>query len=162
LEDAFSVALVGIAGLASLIGLAELSGSASTAAFTDRLGKRRAVTIGLVINIVGYSMMASAGGSIVLGVAGALVAFAGFEFLIVSSFPLASELVPEGRARYLAWMVVAIGLGRGLAGLGGPVLFARVGFGANAVTAIGLDVVALAVLRLTVTEPQRNPTLNRS
>ncbi len=83
-----------------------------------------------------------------------MVAFAGFEFLIVSSFPLASELVPTGRARYLAWMVVAIGLGRGLAGLGGPVLFTRVGFGANAITAVGLDLLALVVLRLAVAEPE--------
>ena len=161
LEDAFSVALVGIAGLASLIGFAELSGSASTAAFTDRLGKRRAVTIGLIINIVGYAMMASAGRSITLGVAGALVAFAGFEFLIVSSFPLASELVPSGRARYLAWMVVAIGLGRGLAGLIGPVLFTRSGFSANSVTAIGLDLVALAVLRVAVAEPEAEMSVTR-
>lgn len=161
LEDAFSVALVGIAGLASLIGFAELSGSASTAAFTDRLGKRRAVTIGLIINIAGYAMMASAGRSITLGVAGALVAFAGFEFLIVSSFPLASELVPSGRARYLAWMVVAIGLGRGLAGLIGPVLFTRSGFSANAVTAIGLDLVALAVLRVAVAEPEAEVSVTR-
>lgn len=155
LEEAFSIALVGIAGLASLIGLAELSGSVSTAVFTDRLGKRRAVTIGLIINIVGYTLMAISGDSIVIGIAGALIAFAGFEFLIVSAFPLASELVPAGRARYLAWMVVAIGLGRGLAGLAGPVLFTRSGFGSNAVSAIGLDLVALAVLRAAVTEPDR-------
>jgi MFS family permease len=138
---------------ASLIGVAELTGAFSTGLFTDRLGKKRAVSIGLVINAVGYAVMGLAGGNVVLGVGGALVAFLGFEFLIVSSFPLASELVPGGRGRYLAWLVVAISLGRSAAGAIGPVLFTSIGFGANAIAAVALDLLALAVLRITVSEP---------
>lgn len=153
LEDSFAIALAGIAGLASLIGVAELTGAFSTGLFTDRLGKKRAVTIGLVINAVGYAVMGLSGGSVVLGVGGALVAFLGFEFLIVSSFPLASELVPGGRGRYLAWLVVAISLGRSVAGAIGPVLFTSIGFGANATAAVLIDLLAVAVLRLTVAEP---------
>ncbi len=53
LEDSFAIALAGIAGLASLIGFAELTGAFSTGLFTDRLGKKRAVSIGLVINAIG-------------------------------------------------------------------------------------------------------------
>ncbi len=158
LEDAFAIALVGIAGLASLIGFAELTGAFSTGVFTDRLGKKRAVSIGLVINAVGYATMGLSGGSVVLGVGGALVAFAGFEFLIVSTFPLASELVPGGRGRYLAWLVVAISLGRALSGVAGPLLFTNLGFGWNASTAVLVDLVALAVLRSMVTEPGERRT----
>ena len=80
LEDSFAIALAGIAGLASLIGVAELTGAFSTGLFTDRLGKRRAVSIGLVINAAGYAVMGLSGDSVVLGVGGALVAFLGFEF----------------------------------------------------------------------------------
>jgi predicted MFS family arabinose efflux permease len=153
LEDSFAVALVGIAGLASLIGFAELTGALSTGVFTDRLGKKRAVGIGLVINAIGYATMGLSGSSVVIGVGGALVAFAGFEFLIISTFPLASELVPGGRGRYLAWLVVAISLGRALAGVIGPVVFTAIGFGGNAVAAIVADLLALSVLLGTVTEP---------
>ncbi len=153
LEDSFAIALVGIAGLASLIGVAELTGAFSTGLFTDRLGKKRAVSIGIVINATGYAIMGLSGGSVLLGVGGALVAFLGFEFLIVSSFPLASELVPGGRGRYLAWLVVAISLGRSLAGAVGPVLFTSIGFGANAAAAVIVDLMAFLVLRLTVSEP---------
>ncbi len=153
LEDSFAIALVGIAGLASLIGVAELTGAFSTGLFTDRLGKKRAVGIGIVINATGYAIMGLSGASVLLGVGGALVAFLGFEFLIVSSFPLASELVPGGRGRYLAWLVVAISLGRSLAGAVGPVLFTSIGFGANAAAAVVVDLLALMVLRLTVSEP---------
>ena len=152
------IALVGIAGLASLIGFAELTGAFSTGVFTDRLGKKRAVSIGLVINAVGYATMGLSGGSVVLGVGGAPVAFAGFEFLIVSTFPLASELVPGGRGRYLAWLVVAISLGRALSGVAGPLLFTNLGFGWNASTAVLVDLVALAVLRSMVTEPGERRT----
>ncbi len=154
LEDSFAIALVGIAGLASLIGLAELTGALSTGLFTDRLGKKRAVGIGLVINAVGYAAMGLSGSSVVLGVGGALVAFAGFEFLIISTFPLASELVPGGRGRYLAWLVVAISLGRVLAGVIGPALFTSIGFGANALAAVAVDALALIVLLWSVTEPE--------
>ena len=136
------LALAGIAGLASLIGVAELTGAFSTGLFTDRLGKRRAVSIGLVINAAGYAVMGLSGDSVVLGVGGALVAFLGFEFLIVSSFPLASELVPGGRGRYLAWLVVAISLGRSVAGAIGPALFTSIGFGANATAAVVLGALA--------------------
>ena len=153
LEDSFAIALAGIAGLASLIVVAELTGAFSTGLFTDRLGKKRAVSIGLVINAIGYTVMGLSGGSVVLGVGGALVAFLGFEFLIVSSFPLASELVPGGRGRYLAWLVVAISLGRSVAGAIGPVLFTSIGFGANATAAVVVDLLALTLLRLTVAEP---------
>jgi predicted MFS family arabinose efflux permease len=153
LEDSFAIALAGIAGLASLIGVAELTGAFSTGLFTDRLGKKRAVSIGLVINAIGYTTMGMSGASVVLGIGGALVAFLGFEFLIVSSFPLASELVPGGRGRYLAWLVVAISLGRALAGAIGPILFTSIGFGGNATAAVVVDLLALVVLRSTVTEP---------
>lgn len=153
LEDSFAIALAGIAGLASLIGVAELTGAFSTGLFTDRLGKKRAVSIGLVINATGYAVMGLSGGSVVLGVGGALVAFLGFEFLIVSSFPLASELVPGGRGRYLAWLVVAISLGRSIAGAIGPALYTSIGFGANATAAVLVDLLALTLLRLTVSEP---------
>jgi predicted MFS family arabinose efflux permease len=153
LEDSFAIALAGIAGLASLIGVAELMGAFSTGLFTDRLGKKRAVSIGLIINAAGYATMGLSGDSVVLGIGGALVAFLGFEFLIVSTFPLASELVPGGRGRYLAWLVVAISLGRSVAGAIGPVLFTSIGFGANATAAVVVDLLALAVLRLSVSEP---------
>ena len=154
LEDTFLVALAAIAGLASLIGVAEITGAFSTAAFTDRLGKKRAVLLGLVINGIGYATMAMAGDVLAIGIVGSLIAFAGFEFTIISSFPLASELAPGGRARYLAWLVVAIGLGRVIAGLAAPRVFTTMGFSANATIGIICNLVAIFVLWTLITEPE--------
>lgn len=154
LEDSFAVALAAIAGLAALIGVAEVTGAMSTALLTDRLGKTRSVAIGLIMSGLGYLVMALSGETLGIGIAGALVAFAGFEFTIISSFPLASELVPGGRGRYLAWLTVAIGAGRVVAGFAAPRVFTTFGFAANATTAILLNALSLLILLTLISEPK--------
>ena len=157
LEDDLAFALGAIAGLAALIGVAELVGASSTAAFTDRLGKKRSVAIGLGLGALGYAGLALSGGSATLGVLAALVTFAGFEFTIVSTFPLASEAVDGARARYLAWVVVAVGVGRTVAGYLGTRVFTAVGFEWNALSGIVANLIALALLLAMVAEPASRP-----
>lgn len=151
-EDAFMIALGAIAGLAALIGLFELSGSSLTAAITDRLGKRRAVMAGLLIGASGYLLMALGRDTLVLGVGAAMLAFAAFEFTIVSTFPLASEAVPNARARYLALTVVAINAGRTVAAFLGTRVFVSLGFGANALLAVVLNLLAFGLMLAFVVE----------
>lgn len=153
-EDSFMIALGAIAGLAALIGLFELSGSSLTAAITDRLGKRRAVMGGLLVGATGYLLMALGRDTLVLGVGAALLAFAAFEFTIVSTFPLASEAVPNARARYLALIVVAINAGRTVAAFFGTRVFVSVGFGANAVLSAVLNLVAFGLMLAFVVEQE--------
>lgn len=157
LEDDLAFALGAIAGLAALIGVAELVGASSTAVFTDRLGKRRSVAIGLMVGAVGYLGLALSDGSVGFGVLAALVTFAGFEFTIVSTFPLASEAVAGARARYLAWVVVAVGIGRTIAGYSGTRVFTSIGFEWNAMLAIIANLLALAILLAMVAEPVGRP-----
>ena len=151
-EDSFGIALAAIAGLTALIGLFELSGSSLTALITDRVGKRRAVMYGLAVGAVGYVAMALGRDTLVLGVGAAMLAFAAFEFTIVSTFPLASEAAPNARARYLAWLVVAINAGRTVASFVGTRVFVSAGFVVNTVTAAVLNLVALALLAIFVVD----------
>ena len=151
-EDSFMIALGAIAGLTALIGLFELSGSSLTAAITDRLGKRRAVMSGLLVGAGGYLLMAIGRDTIVLGVGAAMLAFAAFEFTIVSTFPLASEAVPNARARYLALIVVAINAGRTVAAFLGTRVFVSVGFGANATLSVLLNLLAFGLMLAFVVE----------
>jgi len=151
-EDSFAIELGGIAGLTALIGLFELSGSSLTALITDRLGKKRSVMTGLLVGASGYALMSLGRDTLVLGVGAALLAFAAFEFTIVSTFPLASEAVPHARARYLAWLVVAINAGRTVASFAGTRIFVSVGFGANATVAVLLNLLALGLLIWLVVE----------
>jgi predicted MFS family arabinose efflux permease len=146
LEDSFGLSLVALSGVAFLIGMSELAGEGATFAFTDRIGKHRAVLIGLTISATGFGLLVPARGEIGLGIAFLIIALFGFEFTIVSSIPLASELVPAARARYLAWMVVAMSLARGIGAAVGPNLFDGFGLPGPAVAAVAADVIAAGIL----------------
>jgi predicted MFS family arabinose efflux permease len=146
LENSFGLSLAALGGAAILIGASELAGEGATFAFTDRIGKRRAVLVGLAVSATGFGLLVPAQSSMVIGLAVLGVALLGFEFTIVSSIPLASELVPTSRARYLAWMVVAMSLARGVGAAVGPILFQSFGLPGPAVAAVIADVVAAVVL----------------
>lgn len=146
LETSFGLTLLALSGAAVLIGLSELAGEGATFAVTDRLGKRRAVLLGVLISIVGYALLIPARNSLGVGLVVLAIALFGFEFTIVSSIPLASELVPTARARFLAWMVVAMSLGRGVGAALGPTLFIVFGLTGPALVAVVADVVAAGLL----------------
>jgi predicted MFS family arabinose efflux permease len=146
LEDSFGLSLAALGGAAILIGMAELAGEGATFAFTDRIGKRRAVFIGLAISAAGFALLVPARNVIGFGLLFLAVALFGFEFTIVSSIPLASELQPSARARYLAWMVVAMSLARGIGAATGPSLFQTFGLSGPALVAVAADLLAMVLL----------------
>ncbi len=146
LEDAFGLSLLGLGGLATLVALAELGGEGSTVGFADRIGKRTAVAAGVAISAVGFAAMAVFESRLVPGIGAMMVAFFGFELAIVSSIPLASEVRPQARARFLAWMIVAMALGRTLGAALGPLLFTEYGLAGNTIVAAGANVLALVAL----------------
>jgi predicted MFS family arabinose efflux permease len=152
LEDSFGLSLAALGGAAFLVGASELAGEGATFAITDRLGKRRAVFVGLIISGIGYALLIATNGDLRLGLAVLAVAFFGFEFTIVSSIPMASELMPKSRARYLAWMIVAMSLARGVGAAVGPLLFERFGLVGPAAAAVVSVLAATAVLGLGVSE----------
>jgi predicted MFS family arabinose efflux permease len=146
LEDRFGLSLVALGGAATAIAVAELAGEGASFALTDRLGPRRSVSIGLVLCIAAFAALGPASGSLGGGLAVMVVAFFGFEFAIVSALPLATEVAPEGRARFLALLVVALSASRALAGVAGPALFSWGGFAANSTASAVAGALALALL----------------
>jgi len=152
LEDSFGLSLAALGAAAILIGAAELAGEGATFAFTDRIGKRRAVLLGLIVSAVGFALLVPARNEMGLGLAILGIALFGFEFTIVSSIPLASELVPAARARYLAWMIVSMSLARGVGAAIGPVLFRSFGLSGPALAAVVADVIAAVILLAWVRE----------
>ncbi|GMQ86332.1 MAG: MFS transporter [Acidimicrobiia bacterium] len=146
LEGSFGLTLAALGSAAVLIGFAELAGEGSTLAFTDRIGKRRSVLIGLMVSAVGFALLVPAGNSLGIGLAVLALGLFGFEFTIVSSIPLATELEPRTRARYLAWTVVAMATGRGIGAAIGPILFESVGLAGPAIVAVVANSLAAVVL----------------
>ena len=149
-DHGFTFQRLGI--IAVLIGLAELAGEGGTIAFTDRIGKRRAVAIGLVLASVGFAAVGFTQDSAGLGVTALLVGILGFEFTIVSTVPLSSEMAPMARSRYLAWSIVAISIGRFVGAAAGTGLVEALGIVANSVVATAANLAGLAVLLAFVQE----------
>jgi predicted MFS family arabinose efflux permease len=111
-EQAFSVNIVTL-GLSTIaIGSAELLGEFCTAMFSDRLGVKKAVMIGMAGAILAYLLLPFIGVSLKLAMVGIFLVFFFFEFTIVSSFSLCTELVPEARATMMAGYYAMSGLGR--------------------------------------------------
>ena len=152
LEDSFGISLLGLGGVAFLLGVAELAGEGGTVIGTDRLGKRRAVLIGLSVSTVAFTMLAVVEAGVVAGVIAIAIALTGFEFTIVSAIPLASEMAPHGRARYLSLTIVAMSIGRAVGAFFGPRLFDATGLPGPALGAAAANACALLLLIALVRE----------
>ena len=111
-EHDFNVSLVSLGFSTVAIGIAELSGESLTAFFSDRLGLKKATVIGLVVATFAYVLLPIIGSTLLLAMVGMFLIFCAFEFTIVTSFSLCTELMPESRATMMAGFYAAAGLGR--------------------------------------------------
>jgi predicted MFS family arabinose efflux permease len=101
LADRFGLGAAGLGTVAFIFGLFDLAASVSVSLFTDRLGKRRAVLMGAAVAIVGYvsatlTLLPLIGSVALIG-----ITRFGFEFAIVSYFPLLSEQQPALRNKIM-------------------------------------------------------------
>ena len=149
MEGTFGFELVALGLVAVGIGLAEFGGEALVGGVVDRLGKVRAVTFGLLANCAAALALAALGSSLAGAVACLVLFYLTFEFTIVSSLPLMSEILPEARATLLAANIALISLGRAVGawlasrffeiGSSQTILF-------NALAAVGFNLLALLAL----------------
>ena len=102
LSDQLGVSTGGIGLVAMAFGFVELVSAASSAAFSDRLGKRRTMIWAASSVLLGLVIVNGAGTSLMVGVIGLAVFFYGFEYGIVTSFSIVSESMPEARGRAIA------------------------------------------------------------
>jgi MFS transporter, DHA1 family, inner membrane transport protein len=146
LEDRFGLGLLALGVMSSVIAVSELTGESATFAFTDRLGKRRSIGLGLAVAIVGYLTLAAVESTLVVGIGVLAVALLGFEFSIVSWIPLATEVRPLARPRFLAVASMVGALARAGGTALGPALYTRFGLPGNAIASAVLNAAALALL----------------
>jgi len=130
----------------SLFGIFEIAASLSSALFLDRIGKKRGVTGGLIVVLVGYVLLATLGSSALwLGLLAMSVAFLGFEFSVVSGVPIMGEQVPAARGTMIALALTSGSIGRLIADLTGSTLVTSAGFsaaaGVSAIAAVATVVV---------------------
>lgn len=149
MESSFGFKLAALGLVAAAIGLAEFGGEALVGGVVDRLGKVRSVTFGLLANCAAALALAVLGTSLAGAVTCLLLFYLTFEFTIVSSLPLMSEILPETRATLLAANMALISLGRAAGAWLAPRFFE---LGAsqtilfNALAAVGFNLLALLAL----------------
>jgi MFS transporter, DHA1 family, inner membrane transport protein len=148
LEDSFGLQIAALGAASALIGISELSAEGLVAAFVDRLGKPRAVALGLAVNSLAALALPFIGRTEAGALVGLFFFYISFEFTLVSSIPLMTEILPSARATMMAFNIAAISLGRAIGAFLAPRLYG-LSFLAVAIGAIAFNLVALfAVNRL--------------
>jgi len=146
LEGSFGLQVAALGLASAVIGAAELSAEGLVAGFVDRLGKPRAITLGLAANSLAALALPLIGRTEAGALAALFFFYLSFEFTIVSALPMMTELLPEARATLMACNVAALSLGRAVGDLLGPQLFG-LGFVAVAAGAVIFNFLAWLALQ---------------
>lgn len=145
LEADFGMSLTALGFASFVIGIAELAGEGGVMAMADRFGKRRAVAFGLFCSALAFALLHLIAATSAGALLGLFLLFLTFEFTLVATLPLMSELVPTARAQTMSINATMLLLGRMVGALGGGLLF-RDGLGWNLFLGASLNLLALVVL----------------
>ena len=146
LEDSFGLKIAALAGASAVIGLSELSGEGLVALTTDRLGKPRALVLGLIGNILAALLLPIVGRTELGALVGLFLFYITFEYVLVSHIPLMTEVMPNARATLLSFNVMGHSFGRAIGALVAVFIYERFGFLPVTLIAILFNVFALLAL----------------
>ena len=127
LKDRHGFSTASVSALTIGLGVAELLGSGSTAAFTDRLGKRRSVALGAVLMGFAALLVVGSRSSALLASAGVVLLFGSFEFAYVSQLSINSEVGGAARGRFMAINGAIVTLSRAVGAALGTWLYVHSG-----------------------------------
>jgi predicted MFS family arabinose efflux permease len=155
MEDSFALQVTALGLTAVVIGIAELVGEGLVAGLVDRLGKRRAIAIGLVLYAVTSLLLPILGATREGAFAGLFLFYLSFEFALVSTLPLMTELLPSVRATLMATNFAAHLLGRAATATLGLSIYTSLGLSANVLITAIMVMIAFALFWLFVNENAR-------
>jgi predicted MFS family arabinose efflux permease len=164
LENSFGLMIAALGAASAVIGISELSGESLAAAITDRLGKPQAVSLGLGLNCLAGLALPILGSDTTGAVVGLFFFYITFEFALVSSIPMMTEVMPSVRATVMAVGAASVSLGRAVGALMATPLYL---FGESSTTipdllpnvlaAVVLNIFAIIALRFLKPGIQRRP-----
>ena len=145
MEDSYGLKITALGLAAALMGFSELGGEGLAAWLSDRVGKERSVLIGLAANLLVAVSLHWLAFSLWSALFCLALFYISYEFAVVSTLPLMSEILPAQRATTMAVYIAAASLGVAI-GAGLAPLFYAHGIWANALACAFLDLIAMLVL----------------
>lgn len=152
LQEQYGLGPAQLGLVAFVFGWFDLAASVSVSLFTDRIGKRRSVVLGISGSLVGYLLMPFFNVSLAAAVAAIAVTRMFFEFNIVSHFPLLSEQAPAQRGKAMTVGAAVSLVAATVAGFSGPWLLVHFGVAGLAWLSAAAVTVGLAIVLLFVHE----------
>ena len=146
LSDSFGLQIAALAGASVVIGLSELSGEGLVALTTVRIGKPRAIALGLAGNVLASILLPLIGGTEIGALIGLFLFYISFEYTVVSLLPLMTESVPQARATVMAATTVGFGIGRSLGAFLSTFIYIRLGFLPVTLVAVLFNLFAMLAL----------------
>lgn len=146
LESACGMSLAEIGMSTVLIGMAEFLAEGGSALFSDRIGLKKAVLMGTAATAITYIVLPFTASGIPLILSGLFALFLFFEFTLVSSMSLGTELVPEFRAATMAAFFAVAGIGRIIGAFSGGLIWSAYGIKGICLLSGVCSVLALAAL----------------
>ena len=143
-EQTFFVSIIALGFSTVAIGSAELLGESLTAMLGDRLGLKRAAALGLLLAAAAYFLLPIIGRTLPMAMGGLFLIFLFFEFTMVTTFSLATEILPSRRATMMAGFYATAGIGRMVGVLAGGLLWKL-----GSITAVSWGAGILTLLALT-------------
>ena len=146
LEKDFGLSILALGMGTGVIGVAELLGEGITAAASDRVGLKRAGFIGLSLCSLSYFALPWLDGSLTAAMTGLAILFFTFEFTVVTSLSLCTELLPSCRATMMAGFLAAAGIGRVIGALMGTAVWHGGGIAATAWVSAAMTILGFLCL----------------
>jgi len=146
LEDSFGLKIAALAGASAVIGISELGGEGLVALTTDRLGKPRALMLGLIANAAAALLLPIVGRTEIGALLGLFLFYITFEYMIVSHIPMMTEIMPKNRGTLLSFNVAGHSLGRAIGALLATFVYQHFGFLPVTLIAILFNIFALLAL----------------
>ena len=110
-ESRFGLPVATLGMVSIVISVAELAAAGASAGIVDRVGKHRALLVGLMLNALAYLLLPRIAGTLAVTMTAMAVVAMTSEFAIVSALPLVSELAPQARGTVMATNAALVSVG---------------------------------------------------
>jgi predicted MFS family arabinose efflux permease len=127
LEQSYDLSLAAIGFGTVFIGLSEILGEGCTVFFADRIGLKKSIVAGVSFCAGAYFFLPLLDIGLSYVLAGLFLVFFFFEFTIVTSMSLSTELVPELRASTMSAFFAIAGIGRVAGAFLGGIIWSNFG-----------------------------------